>query len=306
LNPLITIYYWKKNVVVYYKDIVIQFCIFDKHNKGFELKKFNMNGINNWNNRLYKLILLLSILFLVNCDRSEDLHEDLIQTDHKFSEYSKQHGMKAAFLHFCAEDAVLLRSRHNPVEGKKNISAHLVQIEDKNFTLSWEPQFAKVSRSGELGFTYGIYELHSKGMDDIELLGTGTYVSIWEKDKDGQWKYLLDSGNEGLDRDRLLLDIQNLKVITGRWYCNTKNGIIYENWENQGDTTLKGFSFLFKDGDKAYFENTHIEIIDNRIVYTAGPSNQNKGEDIAFELSKKEKDRYVFFNPEHDHPPPYI
>lgn len=27
----------------------------------------------------------------------------------------------------------------------------------------------------------------------------GTYVSVWKKDNKGEWKFVLDSGNEGLD-----------------------------------------------------------------------------------------------------------
>jgi ketosteroid isomerase-like protein len=26
----------------------------------------------------------------------------------------------------------------------------------------------------------------------------GTYVSVWKKQKDGKWKFMLDTGNEGI------------------------------------------------------------------------------------------------------------
>jgi len=44
-----------------------------------------------------------------------------------------------------------------------------------------------------LGFTYGVYTLSIK-----DSVYKGTYVSIWKKQNDGSWKFVLDSGNEGI------------------------------------------------------------------------------------------------------------
>ena len=52
---------------------------------------------------------------------------------------------------------------------------------------------AKLPQAGDLGFTYGIYNLEIK-----DTVLKGTYVSIWKKQKDGKWKFVLDSGNEGV------------------------------------------------------------------------------------------------------------
>jgi ketosteroid isomerase-like protein len=29
----------------------------------------------------------------------------------------------------------------------------------------------------------------------------GTYISIWKKQSDGNWKFVLDSGNEGVGKE---------------------------------------------------------------------------------------------------------
>ena len=31
-----------------------------------------------------------------------------------------------------------------------------------------------------------------------EVTREGTYVTIWKKDADGNWKFVLDTGNQGL------------------------------------------------------------------------------------------------------------
>ena len=61
--------------------------------------------------------------------------------------------------------------------------------------MTWEPKDGVIARSGELGYTYGVYAMRPSLKDTVIY---GTYVSIWKKEKGGKWKYVLDSGNEGI------------------------------------------------------------------------------------------------------------
>ena len=61
-----------------------------------------------------------------------------------------------------------------------------------------EPLFADISGSLELGYTYGIYELTIKSKEANPQVHKGTYLTIWKKDKYGNWKFVLDTGNSGL------------------------------------------------------------------------------------------------------------
>jgi ketosteroid isomerase-like protein len=67
-------------------------------------------------------------------------------------------------------------------------------MNDSSVQMTWEPQGGDIAASGELGYTYGIYELRDGG-DNVQR---GTYVTIWKKQEDGKWKFVLDSGNQGL------------------------------------------------------------------------------------------------------------
>jgi ketosteroid isomerase-like protein len=53
-----------------------------------------------------------------------------------------------------------------------------------------------MAASGELGYTYGTYQLKSRATDS--LMGVGKYATIWIKQADGTWKAILDTGNPGL------------------------------------------------------------------------------------------------------------
>jgi len=128
-----------------------------------------------------------------------DAKDEIIQADIDFSNLSKEKGMNYAFIEYAADNGVLLRPFAYPIVGKENISATVLEGDDKNLTLTWSPLYADIAESGELGYTYGIYEMIIKKEDNTEDIRKGTYVSIWKKDKSGKWKFVLDTGNPGLE-----------------------------------------------------------------------------------------------------------
>jgi ketosteroid isomerase-like protein len=118
----------------------------------------------------------------------------LMDADRAFSKLSEEKGMKHAFLEYIDSNGVLLRDDRYPLLGADAVD-YLIQQNDSSFTMAWEPRGGAVAHSGELGYTYGIYALRPSSQDTTIY---GTYVSIWKKQKDGNWKFILDSGNEGL------------------------------------------------------------------------------------------------------------
>ena len=142
-------------------------------------------------------IFIVTILFF-SCDLKTDTivkspsANEIMKTDLEFSDMSRQVGMKKAFLEYIDNDGVLLRPNHLPVVGADAID-FLSLVNDTAYTLSWKPSKAEIAKSGDLGYSYGIYELKTK-----DTLLKGTYVSIWKKQSNGVWKFVLDSGNEGI------------------------------------------------------------------------------------------------------------
>jgi ketosteroid isomerase-like protein len=152
------------------------------------------------NKILFSVIVLLMLVCCKN-SKKEKLPPgafekmELMDADRAFSAMSEAKGMKAAFIDFLDSNGVLLRPNHLPIAGADAID-FLIQQNDSDYTLTWEPRNGAVAKSGELGYTYGIYSLRPSIKDTVIY---GTYVSIWKKDKDGTWKYILDSGNEGIE-----------------------------------------------------------------------------------------------------------
>lgn len=128
---------------------------------------------------------------------TEKEKEALKQVDIEFSNLSLEKGMNYAFLSYAADDGVLLRPKNYPIEGIEKIKESLGDS-DTTFTLTWNPLFADISESLELGYTYGVYELTIKSEEGNPKVHRGTYLTIWKKDKYGNWKFVLDTGNAGL------------------------------------------------------------------------------------------------------------
>lgn len=145
---------------------------------------------------------LVLLIMIVGCRQPQKEVPDIVnekialmKTDQAFSQMSVEKGMKEAFIEYIDSNGVLLRAGHLPIVGANAID-FLIQQNDTGFVLNWQPQNAFVSKSADLGYTYGVYALQPNSADTVIY---GTYVSIWKKQGDGKWKFVLDTGNEGID-----------------------------------------------------------------------------------------------------------
>jgi len=146
------------------------------------------------------LMLILAFFLQVNNEIHIDPADELLAVDAGFSHYSALHGQNQAFLQYCHEEAVMLVDNSFPVKGRAGIAKMLGQQPDSSYTLTWEPLFASCAASGEMGYTYGVYTLRPRGDDSNPGMRQGTYVTIWKRDEQQEWKFVLDSGNEGLGK----------------------------------------------------------------------------------------------------------
>src|SRR5438270_9477327 len=108
----------------------------------------------------------------------------LMKLEEDFSTLSVRKGATAAFDSYLAGDARVLRQNVAPAVGKENA---LVLISGSAGTPTWKPTIADVSASGDLGYTYGAFDL-KRGDAIIEH---GSYVRVWKKES-GKWRIVID------------------------------------------------------------------------------------------------------------------
>ena len=154
-----------------------------------------MNKKNGFNIMLF--VFIFNLIFILSCTKAgKNQHNgELLKADRDFSEMSVKEGMHMAFLYYIAEDGVILKDNSLPSKGKDALRERFAGRSDTSFVLSWDPIYEKISESGELGYTYGIHITRIKATGQITK---GTYITIWQKQSDGSWKFVLDTGTQGL------------------------------------------------------------------------------------------------------------
>jgi ketosteroid isomerase-like protein len=99
----------------------------------------------------------------------------------------------AAFGLWCAPDAVMLGNGAAPVVGRVAIEK-AAGWSPRDYQLTWTPTDAMMSPSGDMGYTWGHYEGRSKDANGNPVETSGRYMTIWRKEADGSWKFVMDAG----------------------------------------------------------------------------------------------------------------
>jgi ketosteroid isomerase-like protein len=120
--------------------------------------------------------------------------ETLRQLEAEFMKATSEHGSQG-YLSYYADDAVEVPNGEPLIQGKVNIAKTMGFLDQKDNRLTWSPVGADISKSGDLGYTYGTFEFRTKDKDGKTVVDRGKYTSIWKKQKDGSWKVVLDMGN---------------------------------------------------------------------------------------------------------------
>ncbi|HOZ78586.1 MAG TPA: hypothetical protein PLY34_11360 [Ferruginibacter sp.] len=153
------------------------------------------------------LIIACCTLLAASCQTNDRLEEDkneekqinsrvdMMNADREFSLLSEEKGLRTAYEEFIDSNGVLLRPGSTPMADADAMD-YIIQSNDSAFTMTWEPKHASLAASGELGYTYGVYSLKPKNADTVIY---GSYVTIWKRQPGGKWKFVLQSGNEGLE-----------------------------------------------------------------------------------------------------------
>jgi ketosteroid isomerase-like protein len=153
-------------------------------------------------NKLFKIkAILIAIIFihLSPISFAQVAKPDpsvLISVDKSFSDFSFKNGFANAFMAFADDNVIKLTNNSYPIIGKKDLVARFSKIAISNQNvLTWTPLKAEIAQSGDLGYTFGNYQFRVKLTSEKDTIYYGNYVTIWKKQKDGNWKYVLDGGN---------------------------------------------------------------------------------------------------------------
>ena len=121
------------------------------------------------------------------------VERELMEADRNFARDTASRGVDG-WVEAFAEDGKMVSG--GPIlEGHAAIREAMGALSRPGYSLGWEPLFAEVSSSGDLGFTHGTYRREVQREGGEPIVETGRYVTIWRRDPPGVWKVVLDIGN---------------------------------------------------------------------------------------------------------------
>ena len=138
--------------------------------------------------RIVVALLFLSVAAIV---QGQSALQEMVKTEQAFSKMAEEKNTRDAFLAFMADDGLLFRP--GAVNGKKWMLEHPAPPTDKKPLLAWQPSFAGMSASGDMGFTTGPWEFKGDVKDE-KPSGYGHFITVWKKQSDGEWKWVVDVG----------------------------------------------------------------------------------------------------------------
>lgn len=133
---------------------------------------------------MYKIFLsfcyFILICFNSNAQKANGTVRSLINAEDFFSLISFKEGLNKGYLKVADDKGITFKP--DPVDMKQFYK----QEKDADYSVNWKPEYAMVSKKGDLGFTTGPYELHVENNKYY-----GHYLSVWKNNKD-KWKLVLD------------------------------------------------------------------------------------------------------------------
>ena len=94
---------------------------------------------------------------------------------------------------FLSDDGVLLATTQLIV-GPRAASEYFESR--RSFSISWVPRDARVSPSGDLGYTIGDALSTSLGPTGAAMQRFTKYLTVWRKDETGHWRVVVTGAND--------------------------------------------------------------------------------------------------------------
>lgn len=119
--------------------------------------------------------------------------EAAMATDRAFSD-SAARDAGDAFAFFAAEDGALLGSGPDMVWGRDAIRRVFAESGPPR-RLVWRPVLGGAAGTGDLAYTIGRADVLALDQPGTPVVGHTKYLTVWRKQRDGSWRYVIDGGN---------------------------------------------------------------------------------------------------------------
>ena len=144
--------------------------------------------------RLLSLLLTLTGLLAATPPDPVQLKKEVAGMEDQFCAMAKEKGLLAAFQHFAAPDVAFIDTDPRKWRGAAAVLER-IGPDQPGTDLTWSAYFTDVSADGTLGYNYGRYTWNSTDKTGKVHSATGWFLTIWKRQPDGSWRYVMDNGS---------------------------------------------------------------------------------------------------------------
>lgn len=141
------------------------------------------------------------LVLLAGCRPSVDVSTEaqkLLEIDRAWAAVAGAGQNVDSIVSFWTDDAKVAQPGQPTVEGKTAIKGMVTSmLAIPGFHVTWNPESAVVSSSGDLGYTSGTNAFTSTDATGKLVTEKGRYLTVWRKQADGRWRCVMDFGNSG-------------------------------------------------------------------------------------------------------------
>jgi len=142
-------------------------------------------------------VLVVGIACSPRVDTSREA-EDLLATDAAWAQVAAAGQNADSILAYWTEEARVVMPGQPILRGKAAIRQMVTSsLATPGFHVTWTPETAVVSRSGDLGYTVGRNEFTVPDSTGRVSKIPGRYLTVWRKEADGRWRCIEDYSTPG-------------------------------------------------------------------------------------------------------------
>ena len=120
----------------------------------------------------------------------------VMDADRAFAARAVSDGVPTAFAAYAATDGAMLSGQPGIIYGPAAIRSLFEANFPATGRILWRPVAGDVAAGGDLGFTVGEAEIHTVAPDGAPRTSYTKYLTVWRRTDAGEWRYVIDGGND--------------------------------------------------------------------------------------------------------------
>ena len=146
--------------------------------------------------RFLSVAAFLACTACASTSHPTDAPSEIRRLDADWSHAAQSRDVERA-LSFWSEDAIVFPPGRSALAGKAAIRDFVeTSFRTPGFSIAWQTTTVTISENGDMAYTTGTNRVTFDAPDGRRVTVDGKAVEVWRRQKDGQWKCVIDIWND--------------------------------------------------------------------------------------------------------------